>query len=270
MQLRTLLHNNTGCVFIIIHRETSTFLNPTAPELECDRNSSPVFSVPSFKWVYIQVLKHSRMFISLNENRIEVTELRHSLQLWQYFEIHGFVTSRLIIATLHMWIWTSCLSSYLQLVQNESVHLLDGKRRRDLIIPVLHSVLGVPVHCRLDFNMLLLVCKASNGLAVSCLSELLHVSASVRALRFEQPAALRWVRTRDNGGLAVAVSNLWNSFPSKISFTREHFKSLSKTNLFPPSLGFEIRMFFIPTDIYYCFYCYFRRFHCSSVLQLSS
>lgn len=220
MQLRTLLHKNTGCVFIIIHSETSTFLNPTAPELECDWNLSPIFSVPSFKWFYIQVLKHGRPFISLNENRIEVTEFRH-VGCWEWAPLNllfSRVQSSTLECILKIFLNTClcdvlpyyCNSSYenldqlsiqyLQLVQNEAAHLLGGKRQRDRIIPVLHSVLWLPVHCRLDFNMLLLVCKASNGLVLSYLSELHHVSASVRAVRLTNQLLLDVPKKSQNQG----------------------------------------------------------------------
>ncbi len=69
----------------------------------------------------------------------------------------------------------------LQTVQNAAARLLTGTRKCKHITPVLLSLHWLPVHFKIEF--LLLVFMVLNGLALSYLSDLLHVHTPARCLR---------------------------------------------------------------------------------------
>ena len=62
----------------------------------------------------------------------------------------------------------------LQLVQNAATHILTRTKCFEHITPVLASLHWLPIQFCIDFKVLLITCKALNGLAPPYLKDLLH------------------------------------------------------------------------------------------------
>lgn len=58
--------------------------------------------------------------------------------------------------------FSQALLTHLQLVQNAAARLLTGTRKHEYICPVLARLYWLPVHCRIDFKIFLLVFKSLN------------------------------------------------------------------------------------------------------------
>ena len=132
------------------------------------------------------------------------------------------------------------LTLKLQKVQNNAARIICRSSRSDHISPVLRSLHWLPVDCRIDYKVLLLVFKALNDLAPSYLSDLIHLyvpsrqlrsSADTRVLRLP-PVRLSSAGQRSFNYQAPA---LWNNLPYSLrhSDSVASFKSSLKTHLFP-------------------------------------
>ncbi|KAI2646322.1 UDP-N-acetylmuramoylalanine--D-glutamate ligase [Labeo rohita] len=87
--------------------------------------------------------------------------------------IHVFMTSRLDYCNALLGGCSAHLINKLQLVQNAADRVLTRTKKYDHISPVLSTLHWLPIkHC-IDFKILLITCKALNGLAPQYLSELL-------------------------------------------------------------------------------------------------
>ncbi len=89
-----------------------------------------------------------------------------------FFEkvIHAFITSRLDYCnSLYFGIGKTALSR-LQRVQDAAARLLTRTKKWDHITPVLCSLHWLPVHCPVNFKILLLVFKSLHGLNPTYLS----------------------------------------------------------------------------------------------------
>ncbi len=88
--------------------------------------------------------------------------------------IHALITTRLDYCnSLYLGISKSSIAR-LQLVQNAAARFLKGQRKFDHVTPILKSLHWLPVHHRIEFNILLFVFKSINNLAPSYLSDLLY------------------------------------------------------------------------------------------------
>ncbi len=144
--------------------------------------------------------------------------------------MHAFVSSRLDYCnSLYVGISQSTLSR-LQIVQNATARLLTGSQKRDHITPILSSLHWLPVHYRIDFEILLFVFKSLNGLT-SYISDLLQTYSPSRSLRSSDQKLLIVTRSRRNlwGDCAFIGPRLWKSLPLYIrtASTLVSFKSLS-------------------------------------------
>lgn len=89
--------------------------------------------------------------------------------------VHAFISSSLDYCNaLYTGISHSALS-HLQLVQNSAARLLTGTKKREHISPILASLHWLPVNFRIEFNILLFVFKALNGLAPKYISDLIQI-----------------------------------------------------------------------------------------------
>lgn len=152
--------------------------------------------------------------------------------------IHAFVSSRLDYCNALY----SCLSqdavTRLQLVQNSAARLLTKTSYHSHITPVLMSLHWLPIKFRIQFKILLLTYKASNGLAPEYIAELLMPYTPARPLRSSEQSLLvaPWSSLKNRGDCAFAVlgPRMWNSLPLGVRSANSLgcFKSQLKTYLF--------------------------------------
>ncbi len=200
----------------------------------------------------LRLLAKVKMFLS-----------RHNLEK----AIHALISSRLDYCNaLYVAVSQSSLSR-LQLVQNAAARLLTNTNRREHITPVLNSLHWLPVHCRIDFKLLMFVFKALNGLAPSYLPELLTVRELGRALRSSNQLLLEVPRSKDkhrgDRAFSVAAPRLWNKLPAEMRLISDLglFKSRLKLIylgwLLIPSSVVTLLFSFILFYYFYCFYSFF-------------
>ncbi len=122
----------------------------------------------------------------------------------------------------------------LQTVQNAAARLLTGTRKYEHITPVLLSLHWLPVHFKVEFQIVFLVFKVLNGLAPSYLSDLLRLRSPGRCLRSSNQKLLSVPRSRSDWAFSIAGPKLWNSLPVSIRTipTESLFKTRLKAYLF--------------------------------------
>ena len=126
--------------------------------------------------------------------------------------------------------------SYTELIQNTAARVVSFARKYDHITPVLLNLHWLPV--RLIFKILFLVDQTRNGLAPSCLSDMLRYRMSKRKLRSTARNFLAVSRTYTKSfgdrAFSVAGSKLWDQLPLSIrqSSTVGTFTKELKTHLF--------------------------------------
>lgn len=82
------------------------------------------------------------------------------------------------------------------MVQNAAAKLPTGVKKYEHITPTLMSKLWLPVRYRIEFKILLMVCKSLNGLAPAYLTDLLLEHGSGRSLRSSNQGLLLFSRTK--------------------------------------------------------------------------
>ena len=98
----------------------------------------------------------------------------------------SFVTSRIDSCNSLLYGLPSYLIQRLQYVEyvlNSTARLISRSRKADHITPLLFDLHWLPVEQRINFKILLFTYKIVNGLAPSCLSDLLVPYAPIGALR---------------------------------------------------------------------------------------
>ena len=152
--------------------------------------------------------------------------------------IHAFIFSKLDYCNVLFLGLPLCLLRKLQLVQNSAARLLSGCRKYDHISPVLRSLHWLPIECRIEFKVLLLVFKALHGLAPMYIVDLLTPRNTTRRLRSSDSGLLEVPFTRSSFVYKRAFSHvaprLWNDLPTGIRMcnTVDCFKKSLKTHLF--------------------------------------
>ncbi len=131
--------------------------------------------------------------------------------------IHAFIFSRLdTYNSLYYGVQDKSLDR-LQLIQNAAARLLTGTRKNEHITPVLRELHWLPVSYRINFNILLFVCKALHGTAPPYIADLIQTKKSKRALRSESLSLLEVPRTcrkmRGDRSFVAAAPRLWNGLP---------------------------------------------------------
>ena len=130
------------------------------------------------------------------------------------------------------------LMERLQRIQNSAARLVSRTRRQDHITPVLINLHWLPIKCRIDFKILLLVYKTFHGEAPVYICKLLTPYQPKRTLRsgdkglLDQPRAYR--RTFGDRAFAIYAPNAWNALPQNIRLSPSvaSFKKNLKTHLF--------------------------------------
>ncbi len=152
--------------------------------------------------------------------------------------INAFMTSRLDYCNALLFGCSARLINKLQMVQNAAARVLTRTRKYDNISPVPSTMHWLPIKHRIDFKILLITCKALNGLAPQYLSELLLHYCPSRPLRSQNSGHLIIPRISKStaGGrfFFYLAPKLWNNLPNTVRETDTfcQFKSRLKTHLF--------------------------------------
>ncbi len=134
--------------------------------------------------------------------------------------ILAFISSRLDYCNMLLTGISKSSLNHLQVVQDAATRLLTNTLKCDHIIPLLAALHWLPVHFRIDFELLLFVSKALVGLVPAYLSELLHPYQLGRSLRSSNQFLLEVLHSRSklrgDRAFSVAGPKLWNSLPPHI------------------------------------------------------
>ncbi len=125
----------------------------------------------------------------------------------------------------------------LQLIQNAAARILTRTRKSEHITPVLRSLHWLPVTCRIDFKVLLLVYKSLNGLGPKYIAEMLKEYKPNRPLRSLGSSQLEIPRVHTKqreSAFSYFAACSWNQLPEEIRCAEilSTFKSRLKTHLF--------------------------------------
>ena len=154
--------------------------------------------------------------------------------------IHAFVSSRLDNCNALLYGLPKVTITPLQRIQNSAARSLTGARRRDHITPVLRDLHWLPISCRIQYKLLMLVHKALHGTGPEYLWELLVMSIPGRdGLRSanHQMTLLEPRTYNATGGersFQKAAPHLWNALPESLRMTDSltSFKRSLKTYLY--------------------------------------
>ena len=152
--------------------------------------------------------------------------------------IQSLVISRLDYCNSLLAGTPTSLIEKLQHVQNKAARIITKTRKHDHITPVLKDLHWLPVRCRINFKILLLVFKALRGKAPVYITNLLTPYQPSRSLRsgdkglLVQPRARR--HTYGDRAFSVYAPRLWNALPPNIRFSSSVacFKKNLKTYFF--------------------------------------
>ena len=167
-----------------------------------------------------------------------IAEIRHCLTRSAAENlIHDLITSRLDFCNSLLVGLPSSAIKRLQAVQNAAARLLMGIRKFDHISPTLHELHWLPVHCRVQYKILLLAFKALHNLSPGYVSALISVRQLRPGLRCAglvlQVPSTR-LKTYGDRAFSSSAPHLWNSLPVQLRNCNniDTFKSELKTYLF--------------------------------------
>ena len=151
--------------------------------------------------------------------------------------VHAFVSSRLDNLNSLLIELPDTQLKRLQTIQNHAARLILQQKKSCHITPLLMELHWLPIKCRIEYKLLLLIYKCLHDKAPSYLSALLQPYAPSRALRSTSQHLLVEPPTKKKYGkraFAVAGPHLWNALPLHIrkSATVTIFKTSLKTFLF--------------------------------------
>ena len=153
--------------------------------------------------------------------------------------VHAFITSRLDSCNSLLIGLPDNDVQKLQRLQNASARLVTRSKCNEHITPVLKHLHWLPVSCRIQYKLLLLIFKTLNLNAPAYLEDLISRYVPSRPLRSSSHndiTSARIPRTDFYGKRAFAVSapELWNCLPVvvKTASTLDQFKCRLKTFLF--------------------------------------
>ena len=106
-----------------------------------------------------------------------------------------------------------------QRLQNSAARIVTSTRKYEHITPILINLHWLPIQFLIQFKVLLLVCKALNGLAPNYIKELLVPYKPRRHLRSEAKGPLDEPGTRLQFGdcaFSISAPRLWNALPQHL------------------------------------------------------
>ena len=157
--------------------------------------------------------------------------------------VNSLVTVHLDYCNSLLYGLPSRLLQRLQKIQNTAARLILKIRKYDHITPALKKLHWLPVEYRINFKLMLMVYKSTQGLAPSYICDLLTPYHPMRSLRSMNSSLFTVPRTRlstfGDRSFAKAAPSLWNGLPDNIKHADSVpvFKQRLKTYLF--SLAYE-------------------------------
>ena len=134
--------------------------------------------------------------------------------------LHALVTSRLDYCNSLLFGLPANHLAKMQRLQNASARVIKRTGRRSHITPVLKELHWLPVHRRIQYNILSPTYRATHHQSPVYLSDLLSIYRPTRSLRSESTILLTVPRTRTvtygDRTFTKAAATLWNSLPVNI------------------------------------------------------
>ena len=133
--------------------------------------------------------------------------------------VQALITSRLDYCNSLLTTITSAQVNQLQKMQNKAARLVTRTPRLHHITPVLKQLHCLPLECRIQFKVIVMVFKCLHNEAPSYLCDLLQprkVDSRLRsdsAIRLYQPIARKSVGER---AFSVTAPKLWNNLPTDL------------------------------------------------------
>ena len=151
--------------------------------------------------------------------------------------VHAFISSKLDNCNSLLYgLPVKHLLNRLRLIQNTAARIVTLSKRFDHVTPILFKLHWLPLGYRIDFKILLLVYKCLNGLASTCLSELLRYTNGPRSSSSQNFLALprTKLKTHRHRAFSAVAPRLWNQLPPELrGVTSVHqFRTQLKTYLF--------------------------------------
>lgn len=150
---------------------------------------------------------------------------------------HAFVSSRLDNMNSLLYKTPDSMIKKLQLIQNNAARVVMKQKKSCHITPILIDLHWLPVQCRIEYKLLLLVFKCLHGKGPAYLSSLLVEYRPSRSLRSASQDLLHEPAVRKRYGeraFSAAAPRLWNSLPLSVRQCQSvySFKAALKTHLF--------------------------------------
>ena len=151
--------------------------------------------------------------------------------------VHAFVSSRLDNLNSLLINIPDFRLKRLQMILNNAARIVAMQKRSDHIMPILIELHWLPVQCRIEYKIILLVFKCIIEKAPSYLRSLIITHNPSRALRSASLELLHQPKCHRKFGeraFAVCGPRLWNCLPLSLRKCKSinSFKTLLKTNLF--------------------------------------
>ena len=175
--------------------------------------------------------------------------LRRIGQIRQYLDddtaeklIHAYVSSKLDFMNGLIYGLPNILLDKLKRVQYAAARIARRVPKHTHMTPVLRDLHWLPVACRIEYKLLLIVFKALHGQAPKYLCDLLVQQTNSRSLRSSSQCLLVVPKTQTvtygDRSLTYAAAKLWNILPLhiKMSPSLSCFKTSIKTCFFSKEL----------------------------------
>ena len=142
--------------------------------------------------------------------------------------VHAFISTKLDFKNALLLGVPNNLLEKLQRIQNIAACIVTKTKTRDHITPVLKKLPWLPVRCRIQFKVLVLVFKALHGQAPQDMSDMLVKYIPSRGVRTSTQRRLVEPRTKKgkfgDRAFSKMAPKLWNTLPLDIRQSLNSFK----------------------------------------------